>query len=328
MRRRQFIAGLGGAAAWPLTARAQEAGRRRRIGVLMGVSENEPEGQARIEGFRQGLRDLGWTESNLQIDYRWTGGELDRLQAYAAELIGLAPDLIVANTTPVLSALSRATRSIPIVFVIVNDPVGLGYITSLARPGGNITGFTYLEISLISKWLELIKGIAPSTERAGLMFNPELTQYYYDFLRSSQPFQKSVAIELSAAPVRSVAEIESTIAAVARNPHGSVIVAADPFIVSHLRLIASTSVQANLPTVSIYRQYALAGGLLSYGPDTADIFRRSASYVDRILKGTKPAELPAQAPTIYNFVINRQTAKIIGISIPETLLATADEVIE
>jgi putative ABC transport system substrate-binding protein len=328
MKRREFIAGLGSAAAWPAVTRAQQGDRVRRIGVLMNMSESEPEGQARIKAFQQGLREFGWTERNLQVDYRWAGADVNRIQTYVAELVGLAPDLIVGNSTAVLTALQRATRSIPIVFVVVNDPVGAGLISSLARPGGNITGFTYLEISLIGKWLGLIKQAVPDFRRAALLFNPNFTRYYFDFLRSFASSLQPGALAPEPMPVRDTAELEQAIAAFAREPGGSVIIAADPFVVNNLGLIAKLTQQSNLPTIGIYREYALEGGLMSYGPDAAIVFRQSASYVDRILKGAKPADLPAQAPTIYNFVINQLTAKALGLEISPMLLALADEVIE
>jgi putative ABC transport system substrate-binding protein len=327
MKRREFITLLGGtAAAWPLAARAQRPDRVRRIGVLMPFAENEPEGQARVKAFRQGLADLRWTEGrNLQIEYRWAGAEISRIRTYAAELVGLAPDVVIANSTGVLAALHEATGSIPVVFVLVNDPVGLGYVASMARPGGNITGFSYIELSLVGKWLDLLKQIAPSVRRVTLPFNPDTTPYYPDFLRS---LPQSIAAEFEGTPVRDVTELERAIAAAARGSGGGLIIPAGPFIAANLQLIVRLAEQLNLPAVSIYRQYAVDGGLMSYGADTLDIFRRSASYVDRILKGEKPADLPVQAPTKYEFVINLKTAKALGLTVPPSLLAVADEVIE
>jgi putative tryptophan/tyrosine transport system substrate-binding protein len=324
VKRREFIAGLGSAVAWPVVAQAQQPTRR--IGVLMSLEESEPEGQARIKAFLQGLQ--GTQGRNLQIEYRWGGGSLDRIRTYAADLVRLSPEVIVGNATAVVDALHLATNSIPIVLVLSNDPIGHGHISSYVRPGGNITGFTFLEVSLIGKWLELLKQVAPDTRRAALLFNPELTSYHEEFLRSSEPMQRAAAIMLQRKPVHDSADLERVIHEVAGEPGGSLIFSSDPVIVSNLRLVARLSEQLRVPAVSIYRQYVVDGGLMSYGPDTADIFRRSASYVDRILKGEKPADLPVQAPTIYNFVINLQAAKALGIEVPPTLLALADEVIE
>jgi putative ABC transport system substrate-binding protein len=329
MRRREFIAGLGSAAAWPMLASAQQREPMRRIGVLMSLEESEPEGQSRIKAFLQGLETLGWIEGrNLQIDYRWGAGSVDRIRTYAAELVRLSPEVIVGNATAVVDALHAATTSIPVVFVLANDPISHGHIASYARPGGNITGFTFLEVSLIGKWLELLKQTAPSTRRSALLFNPDLTSYHEEFLRSSEPMQRVAAIALQREPVRDSAELEQVISEFAREPGSSLILTSDPVIVSNLRLIARLAEQFKVPAVAIYRQYVVDGGLMSYGPDTTDIFRRSASYVDRILKGEKPADLPVQAPTIYNFVINLRAAKTLGIEVPPTLLALADEVIE
>jgi putative tryptophan/tyrosine transport system substrate-binding protein len=328
MRRREFIAGLG-AATWSMPASAQQREPMRRIGILMSLEQSEPEGQARISAFLQGLQALGWVEGrNLQIDYRWGGGSVDLIRTYAAELVRLAPEVLVANATAVLDALHLATNSIPIVFVLANDPVGHGHISSYARPGGNITGFTFLEVSLIGKWLELLKQLAPGTRHAALLFNPELTPYHEDFLRSSEPMQRFSGITLQRKPVRDSAEIERVVGEVAREPGGSLILTSDPVVVSNLGLVARSAERYKMPAVSIYHQYVVDGGLMSYGPDTSDIFRRSASYVDRILKGEKPADLPVQAPTIYNFVINLRAAKAVGIEVPPTLLPLADEVIE
>ena len=330
MKRRKFITLLGGAVAtWPLAAHAQQPERMRRIGVLMSLSESEPEGQARKRALQQGLQELGWTGLNLQVDYRWAGGDVNRMQTYAAEVVGLAPDLIVGNSTAAVSALQRATRSIPIVFaLIVNDPVDAGFVSSMARPGGNITGFTYFELPLIGKWLGLIKQIVPGLRRAALLFNPNLTGYYYKVLSSFGSSQQAMTVELEGKVVRNVTELEGVIAAFAREPGSAILVPADPLIGNNLGLIARLASKSSLPTVSIYREYVVEGGLMSYGPDTADIFRRSASYVDRILKGEKPTDLPVQAPIVYNFVINLRMAKTLGLEVPPTLLALADEVIE
>jgi putative ABC transport system substrate-binding protein len=328
MRRRAFIAGIGTATAWPLVVRGQGE-RLRKIGVAMSLERSDPEGQVRIKAFLEGLQALGWIEGrNLQIDYRWGGGSLDRIRAEAAELVRLSPEVIVGNSTAVVDALHRETNSIPIVFVLLNDPIGHGYIESYARPGGNITGFTFLEVSLIGKWLELLKQVAPDTRRAALLFNPDLTPYLEDFLRSSEPVQRSTDITIEREPVHGWSELQQVVTEVAREPGGSLILPSDPFVVSNLPAIARLAAQLKVPAITIYRQYVVDGGLMSYGPDTPDIFRRSASYVDRILRGEKPADLPAQAPSIYTFVINLGVAKTLGLVVPPNLLSLADEVIE
>jgi putative tryptophan/tyrosine transport system substrate-binding protein len=329
MRRREFISLLGGAAAaWPISRHAQVE-RLRRIGVLMSLGQSDAEGQSRIKAFLEGLQALGWIEGrNLQIDYRWGDGSTDRIRTYAAELVRLAPEIIVGNSTAVIDALHRETNSIPIVFVLLNDPVGAGFIANYARPGGNITGFTFLEVSLIGKWLELLKQVAPDTRRAALLFNPDLTPYFEKFLRSSEPMQRSTAVTIQREPVHDWEELQQVVTEVAREPGSSLILPSDPFIVSNLPPIARLAAQLKVPAITIYRQYVVDGGLMSYGPDTSDIFRRSASYVDRILKGDKPADLPAQAPSVYTFVINLQSAKNLGLEVPPKLLSLADEVIE
>jgi putative ABC transport system substrate-binding protein len=330
MRRRQFMTLLGGsAAAWPLVARAQQSERIRRIGVLMTLNENDPEGHARLDALRQGLNQLGWAEGkNLAIEYRWAGGDIRRLRDYTAELIGLAPDLIVANSTPALATLHAATTTIPVVFVLVVDPVGLGYIASLSRPGGNITGFTYMEVSLIGKWLDLLKGITPAITRAAFLYNPDTAPFYTTFLRSFESAPHPVVMEFAGAPVPTERELEATIASLAREPGGSLIVGADASNIVRREAILRLVAQYKLPTLSVYRQFAEEGALMSYGPDSEEIFRRSASYIDRILKGEAPANLPAQAPTKFEFVINLKTARSLGLSVAANLLALSDRVIE
>jgi len=329
MKRRDFISMIGAVSTWPLVARAQQGERVRRIGVLMSLGQSDPEGQARIKAFLEGLQALGWIEGrNLQIEYRWGGGSEDRIRAYAAELVRLAPEVIVGNSTPVIAALHRETNSIPIVFVLVNDPVGNGFVANYARPGGNITGFTFLEVSMIGKWLELLTQVAPDTRRAALLFNPDLTPYFEKFLRASELVQRSTAVTIQREPVHDWAELQQTVTEVAREPGSSLILPSDPLIVSNLFPIAQLAAQLKVPAITIYRQYVVDGGLMSYGPDTSDIFRRSASYIDRILKGDKPADLPAQAPSVYTFVINLQAAKTLGLEVPPKLLSLAEEVIE
>ena len=320
--------GLGGtAASLPFATRAQQPERVRRIGVLMGTEEGEPEGQSRIAAFRQGLRELGWVDGrNIQIEYRWSSGP--RQAAYAAELVGIDPEVIVTNGTPFLDAVHKGTRSIPVVFVLSNDPVGLGHIASMAKPGGNITGFTFMELSLIGKWLDMLRQIAPGVTRSALLFNPDTTPYYRPYLRDVEATPATLPLRLVRSEVRETHALEASIEALASEGGGSLISPAGPFNVANGRVIAQLAERFRLPAVSIYRQFALDGGLMAYGPDGSDIFRRSADYVDRILKGTNPGDLPAQAPTKFNFVINLKTARSLGLTAPANLLALADEVIE
>jgi putative tryptophan/tyrosine transport system substrate-binding protein len=330
VRRREFIALLGGAAAWPLGALAQQSNRVRRIGVFIGATkENDPEAVGRITALRQGLEALGWKEGhNLQIDFLFGGGDQARIQALAAEIVNSAPDVIVANSSPVVAALKQTTRTIPIVFAVINDPVAQGFIANLARPGANITGFTLIDYPMLGKWLEILKEMVPSIDRASLIFNPDTAPYYSVYLRDFRALPKTLALELLAMPVHNEAEIEGAIGALARKPGAGLISAGDPFTVAHRALIIHLSEQHRMPAIYQFRQFAVEGGLMSYGPDTHDIFRRSASYVDRILKGEKPADLPAQAPTKFELVINLKTARALGLNVPSALLARADELIE
>ncbi len=328
MKRREFIALLGGAAVWPLAAHGQQKEHVRRIGFLLGLAENDPEGHARITAFRQGLEALGWTEArNIRIDYRFAGGDPERVRAYVAELVASAPDLIVGHSTPVVAALKQATSTIPIVFAVVNDPVGQGLIASLAHPGGNITGFTFVDFEMIGKWLELLKEIAPGVVRAGLMFNPDLAPYFH-YLREFGAVRTSLAVEITAAPVHDATEIEAAIAGIGRVPGGGLIVAPDPFTVVNREVIVRSAAHHRVPAVYTLRQAVAEGMLMSYGPDVSDIFRRSAAYVDRILKGAKPADLPVQQPTKFELVINLKTARALGLDVPLHLQQLADEVIE
>jgi putative ABC transport system substrate-binding protein len=328
MKRRDFFTLLGGvAAAWPLAARAQQAERVRRIGFLQGLAENDPEAEARGKAFRQGL--AAWTEGrDIWIEYRYAAGDATRIKAYAAELVNSGPDLIVANGSPVVAALKQATRTIPVVFSVINDPAGQGFVANLARPGGNITGFSYVDFPMIGKWLEILKEIVPGVRRMTLMFNPETAPYYPIFLRDFAATAPPLAVELSATPVRSEAEIEAAATAFANEPGGGLIAAPDPFINTHRGLIIALAQRHRLPVLFGFRQHVTEGALISYGPDSIDIVRRSASYVDRILKGEKPADLPVQAPIKYELVINLKTARALGIEVPPSLLARADEVIE
>jgi putative ABC transport system substrate-binding protein len=330
MRRRDFVALLGGAAlASPVAARAQQPGRMRRVGVLMGVAESDPEGQARIAAFRQGLTDLGWVDGrNLRIEYRWAAGDADRIREYTAELVALAPDVLIGNGTAALAALRDATRSIPIIFVLVNDPVGQGFIPNLARPGGNITGFSFLEYSMVGKSLEMLRQLAPNVHRVAIMFNPATAPHYTVFLRSFETVPPPSPLEIKATPVGTEADIEQAVAKLAKEPGGGLLVPPDTFTVVHRDLVISSAAQHRVPAIFTYRQFVREGALISYGPETTDIFQRSASYVDRILKGANPGDLPAQAPTKFELAINVRTARTLGLDVPPTLLALADEVIE
>jgi putative ABC transport system substrate-binding protein len=266
---------------------------------------------------------------NVQIDYRFADGDSDRARTYAVELVKLAPDVFLANGTPAIVALRQATTSIPIVFAVLNDPVGQGFISSLARPGGNITGFTLIEFTMVGKWLEMLKAMSPNIVRASLMFNPQTSPYYDVYLRSFETLQRSIAVEVvTATPVRDVAEIEPAIAKLGRQRETGVIVPPDTFTIVHRQTIMRSAEENRLPVIWPYRQFVAEGGLISYGPDTIDIFRRSASYVDRILKGEKPADLPAQSPITFELAINLKAARTLGLVAPPSLLAIADEVIE
>jgi len=328
MQRRAFMTLIGSAAAWPLAAWAQQGDRMRRVGVLMGVAD-DAEGQARVKGLQQGLQELGWIEGrNVRIDYRWTGGDATRIRAYAAELVKLSPDVIVAHTPPVIAAMRQASSSIPIVFAAALDPVDQGFVSSLAHPGGNITGFTFVDFQMVGKWLEMLKEAAPGVARAALMFNPDTSPYYYLYLRSFEAMPRSVAVDVTAAPARDTTEVEKTIAKLGREPGGGLIVAPDAFTIVHQHLFIKLAQQHRMPAIYFLRTSVAQGALMSYGPDPYDNFRRSASYVDRILKGAKPADLPVQQPTKFELAINLKTAKALGLQIPDKLLALADEVIE
>jgi putative tryptophan/tyrosine transport system substrate-binding protein len=329
MIRREFITLLGGAAAaWPLAASAQQSDRVRRIVFLHGLAENDPEVHARIAAFRRGFETLGWTENrDVQIEHRFSGGDIARIQAYTAELVSSAPDLIIATSSPVTAALKQATRTIPIVFFVVNDPVGQGFVTSLSRPGGNITGFTFVDSPMIGKWSEMLKEIAPGIRRIALTFNPSTAPYYPLFL-GELGAAAPLSVELLATPVHDEAEIEAAVTAFARQPGGGLIVAPEPFMNTHRALIVALAERHGLPAIYGFRQHVTEGALMSYGIDTIDLYRRGASYVDRILKGEKPADLPVQAPVKYELVINLKTARALGLTVPQTLLVIADEVIE
>jgi ABC-type uncharacterized transport system substrate-binding protein len=329
MRRRNFIALLGGAAAaWPLAARAQQAERVRRIGVLMSVAADDPEAPARVGAFSQGLAELGWTIGrNVRIDYRWYAGDADTARKYAVELVALAPDVVLASGTQGVMAIQQVNRPVPVVFALVADPVGAGFVDSLARPGGNATGLLAFEYGLSGKWPELLKEIAPRVTRAAVLRDATLTSGIGQFA-IIQSVASSVGLEVSPVNMRDAGEIERTIAAFAGTPNGGLIVTGSAMAIVHRDVIVSSAARHKLPAVYWDRTLVTDGGLISYGPDLIDQFRQAASFVDRILRDEKPANLPVQAPTKYKLVINLKTAKALGVEVPPTLLARADEVIE
>ena len=329
MRRRQFIELICGAAAWPFSARAQQAGGMRRIGVLMGYAESDREAQAWVAAFREGLQKLGWTEGrNIRIDFRWAASDVESMQRFAKELVALQPDLILTSSTPTTAALLQQTRTIPIIFTNLVDPVGSGFIASLPRPGVNVTGFINMEPTMAGKWLELLKQIAPRVNRVAILFNPATAPYAEYFLNPFKAAAASFAVELIAAPVHDTSEIESVIAAQARAPNGGLIAMTDSFINSHRTEITSLAAHYRVPAIYSFRFFPELGGLLSYGNDVRDNYRRAATYVDRILKGEKPSELPVQAPVKFELVIHLKTAKALGLDVPLHLQQSADEVIE
>ena len=329
MRRREFITLLAGAAAaWPLAARAQQGGRMRRVGVLQNLASDDPAEQARLMAFGQGLQELGWTIGrNVRIENRWSAGDPERIRRNTEEMVALAPDVILASGNAGVAPLLQATRTVPVVFVIVPDPVGAGFVDSLARPGGNATGFIAYEYGLSGKWLEVLKEIAPGVTRAAVIRDPALASGPGQFA-AIQSIAPSLGVEVSPVNVRDAGEIERAITAFAHSPNGGLIVTGSALVGIHRHLIIALAARHKLPAVYVERTYVAAGGLVSYGSDFLDQYRRAASYVDRILKGEKPADLPVQAPTKYELVINLKTARALGIDVPPTLLARADEVIE
>jgi putative ABC transport system substrate-binding protein len=330
MKRRAFITLLGGAATlWPIAASAQQPGKVGRIGALMGIAESDPEARPRAMAFEHGLQELGWTAArNVRIDYRWAGDDPERMRAHATELVALAPDVILATSTPVMTVLHSATRTIPIVFVQVIDPVARGLVANLTRPGGNITGFVSFEFSMGGKWLETLKQIAPRVNRVAMIFNPGTAPFGESFVRVVEAAAPTFGVQPVAVPVRDPAELDRVIAAFAAKPNGGMIILPDVSNASHRDTIVALAARHRLPAVYPYRYFAVSGGLISDGVDTTDLFRRSASYIDRILKGAKPGELPVQAPTKFELVINLNTAKALGLDVPPGLSARADEVIE
>jgi len=330
MRRRDFIKGIAGSAiAWPLAARAQQPERIRRIGVLMGIGENDAGGQAEVAALKRGLQALGWTEGrNLEVKYSWSGAEPDRIQASAKEFVGLKPDVIVARAAPVLRALLTETHTIPIVFTVVSDPVGAGFVQSYARPGGNVTGFPGFEFSFVGKYVQMLTEIAPQLRRVAYLYNPKTL--LPEFLRSVESAASSIPVQLFPAPVHDPAEFDATLAALAREPGAGFVALPDIFLTDNRAQIIALAAKNGLPAIypGAFWTTKEKGGLISYGPDTVDLFYRAASYVDRILKGEKSADLPVQAPTKYELVINLKTAKALGLTVPASLLAHADKVIE
>jgi putative tryptophan/tyrosine transport system substrate-binding protein len=329
MRRRDFITLLGATAAWPLAARAQPE-RMRRIGVLMGYAESDLDAQAKVAAFREALQKFGWAEGrNIRIDTRWPiPADTESMQRFAKELVTLQPDLILSHITPPTAALLQQTRTVPIIFATVSDPVGSGFVASFSRPGGNITGFTSIEPTMAGKWLELLKEIAPRVARIAFLFNPVTAPYAEYFLTPLKVAASSFAVEAIVAPVRDKLELESVVTAQAREPNSGLIVTPDSFMDVHRADVTSLAARFHLPAVYPFRQFSEVGGLLSYGNDQLDNFRRAAVYVDRILQGAKPSELPVQAPVKFELVINLRTAKALGLDVPPLLLARADQVIE
>jgi putative ABC transport system substrate-binding protein len=330
MKRREFITLLGGAATWPVMARGQQPDRVRRVGVLWAFREDAPEANALFSGLTQGLSELGWIDGrNLRMDLRWAGDSVEQMQLFAKDLVGLQPDVIHTTSTPATAALQRATQTIPIVFAGISDPVGAGFVSSLAHPGGNLTGFVNIEASLAGKWLGLLTGIAPSITRAALIFNPDTApgggSYY---LPPFEAAARSLKVEPIAAPVHSDSEIATVIAALGREPPGGFVVMPDNFMIIHRAATILLAAQNKVPAVYHYNFYARDGGLLGYGPDPVDIFRRSASYIDSILRGAKAADLPVQLPIKFDMTLNVKTARALGLEVPSSLLAIADEVIE
>jgi putative ABC transport system substrate-binding protein len=332
MRRREFITLVSGAAAaWPLAARAQQGGKIRRIGVLVGTAESDPQIVTDLAAFKAALAELGWIDgSNVRIEYRFAEADAERMHAIAKELVALQSDVIVVHTTPCVAALQRETSTIPIVFVVVSDPVGSGFVVSLPRPGGNITGFINIEASLSGKWVEILKEIVPRIARAALMFNPETAPYFAFYQQPFEAAARSNGVEPIAAPIRTVADIERVCQNLGERPDTGLVLLPDVYLTTttNLALVTSLVTRYRVPTIFPYRYMVAAGGLISYGIDIVDLWRRAPTYVDRILKGARPADLPVQLPTKFELAINLKTAKAIGQDMPATMLGRADEVIE
>jgi putative tryptophan/tyrosine transport system substrate-binding protein len=329
MKRREFIAGIAGAAAWPLVARAQRGERVRRIGVLIGGDENDPGWNSGLTAFTHARADLGWTDGrNVRMDHRWTGGDINRIRAFAQELVGLQPDIILTDTTPATIAVQRETRTIPIVFATVGEPVASGIVARLNQPDGNTTGFAMFENTLGGKWLELLSEIAPGLKRAAIMFNPETYSTASAFMPSLETAAQSLKIVSIIRAVYNGVEIETAIIDLGREPGGGLVVMPDPWMAAHRAPIVSAASRNHVPAVYNVSTFARDGGLLSYGPDLTDLWRRVPTYVDRVLRGEKPGDLPVQLPTKFEMVVNRKTAKALGLNVPPSILLSADEVID
>ncbi len=329
MRRRDFVKLIGGIGAWPLATRAQQRERMRRIGVLMHLAADDPEGQSRLAAFLQGLQEAGWAVGrNVTIDVRWAAADIELMKRFARELVALQPDLIFASSTPATAAMVQATRTIPVIFVLVADPVGSGFVASLPRPGGNVTGFTPIVGSLGGKWAELLKEIAPRIARVALLFNPSAATFVESYVNPFKATAASLGMEAIVAPVKDMRELESLVTSEAREPNSSLVVIPDAFTELHLAEIVSLAVRYHVPAVNWSRSFAEGGGLISYGPYLVEEYRRAATYADRILKGEQPIQLPIQAPLKFEMVINLKTAKALGLTVPQTLLVAADELIE
>ena len=328
MKRRNFMSLLGGAAAWPFAARAQQPEPMRRVGVLMQIAEGDAESKIQVAEFLRELRELGWVVGrNVKLDTRWAGGDSDRIRKYAAELVALAPDVVLASGGTVVGALQQASRTVPIVFVNVTDPIGRGYVASLAEPGGNATGFTSFEFGIGGKWLELLKQIAPGMARVAVLRDPVITAGM-GYLAAIHALAPSFGVEVSPVDVRVKSDMERAIAAFARTPNGGLIITPDPAAIAHREVIIALASQYRLPAIYPFRYFAVEGGLISYGPNAIEQFRRAASYADRILKGEKPGNLPVQAPTKFELAISLKTAKALDVAVPQMLVSRADELIE
>ena len=328
MKRREFITLLSGAvASWPSAAWAQGSHKVPRVSVLLGLTENDPLVKARLKAFRLGMRDLGWIEGrNVEIEYRFAGTNAESIKRHVAEVVKQAPDVILANTTPVMLVLRWATKTIPVVFAVINDPVGQGFIPSISNPGGYTTGFSFIEPEIVGKWVSLLADVKPDLSQIVLMFNPDTAPYFEGYLRSFKPSPQQSSVELKVARVRTIAEVEQTIAGL--GPYAGLVAAADTYIIRSRATILQKAAEHRVPVISPYRQFVEEGCLMSYGPDTTDIFRRSAAYIDRILKGEEPGNLPVQSPDKFELVVNLKTAKALGLSVRESFLLLADEVIE
>jgi putative ABC transport system substrate-binding protein len=331
MRRREFVGLVGGVAAWPFAARGQQSGRMRRIGVMVGGAASDPQIAKGVDVFKTALAELGWLDGrNILIDYRFAAADVERMHVLAKELVALQPDVIVGQTTPVIAALQHETSTIPVVFAFVSDPVGSGFVASLPRPEGNITGFINIEASLSGKWIEMLKEIVPRITRAALMYNPETAPYFAFYQEPFETAARSNNVEPVAAPVHSAADIERVFERFGDRPDTGLVLMPDIFATTKVNfgLVTSLAALHRLPTIFPYRFMVTAGGLISYGVDGSDLWRRVPTYVDRILKGAKPADLPVQLPTKFEMAINLKTAKALGVAIPATMLGRADEVIE